>query len=99
MKTLVIITVILVVLFLYFFVNADRSIFVKGSEVLPTGTDVARFILNKAKDLNSQINAGRAPYPVITDKIKSAVEKIKDEANKLIPKAIDKTIETFCPAK
>ena len=110
------ITVILVVLTLYFVVNADRSIFVKGSEVLPAGTDITKFILNKAKDLISQTDTGgnttfNAPYPAITDKVKSAVEKIKDDTNKLIPKVIDKTndlvknpienkiIETFCPAK
>ena len=114
MKTLIIIGIILVVLFLYFVVNADRSVLVKGSDVLPAGTDVAGFILNKAKDFNSQIKTGSIvdlSYPVITDKIKSVVEKIKDEANKLIPTVLDKTtdliknpiknkiIETFCPAK
>lgn len=107
MKTIVTIIIILVVLSLYFVVNADRSIFVKGSEVLPIGTDVARFILNKAKDFKSQINVGNTSYPVaITDKIKSAVETIKNEANKLIPRVLDKTtdliknpIETVCPAK
>ena len=104
MKTLVIIIVILVVLSLYFVVNADRSILVKGSEVLPAGTDIARLILNKAKDLISQINAGNvlksssgnivdASYPAVTDKIKAGIEKIKVETNKLIPKVLDKTTD------
>ena len=114
MKTLIVIAVILVVLSLYFVVNADRSIFVKGSEVLPIGTDVARFILNKTKDFISRTNTGTgidASYPSITNKIKAGIEKIKVEANMLIPKVLDKTtnliknpienkiIETVCPAK
>lgn len=108
MKTLVIIGVILAVLTLYFVVNADRSILVKGSEVLPAGTDIARLVLNKAKDLISQAGTGNvlkssngnivgnivdASYPAITDKIEAGIEKIRAESNTLIPKVIDKTID------
>ena len=123
MKTLIIIAVILVVLTLYFVVNADKSIILKGSEVLPAGTDITGFILNKAKNLISQTGTGNilksssgnnivdSSYPAITDKIEAGIEKIKAEANILIPKVIDKTIdlirnpienkinETFCPSK
>lgn len=112
MKTLIIIIVILAVLTLYFVVNADRSILVKRSEVLPAGTDIARLILNKTKDFVSQTDTDivDASYPTITDKIKAGIEKVKVETNNLIPKVINKTtdlikepienkiIKTFCPA-
>ncbi|GEM_PF-2890582 len=105
MKTLVIVAVILAVLSLYFIVNADKSILVKGSEVLPAGTDIAKFILKKAKDLISQTGTGNvlksssgnniidASLPVITDKIKTGVETIKSEANNLIPEVLNKATD------
>lgn len=103
MKTLIIITVILVVLSLYFVVNADRSILVKGNEVLPAGTDIAKFILNKAKDFISQTDTGagvNASYTTITDKIKALIPKIIGKTTDLIKNPIEnKIIETFCPAK
>ncbi len=109
MKTFIIIGIILTVLSLYFVVNADKSILVKGGEVWPTGTNIVKFILNKAKDFKTGI--GDAPYSEITDKIKTGIETVKSEAGSLIPNVIDKAkelvkgsienklVETFCPAK
>ncbi|MDO8676572.1 MAG: hypothetical protein Q7K16_02890 [Candidatus Azambacteria bacterium] len=104
MKTLIIIGVILAVLSLYFVVNADKSITIKGSEVLPVGTDIAKFILNKARDLGSQIKIGNVPgfsdgkigdasYSKTTNTVKTGAEAIKSKVSNLIPKVIDKARE------
>ena len=85
---------------LFFVVNADKTILVKGSEVLPAGTDVARFILNKAKNLKigdlpqfSEDKIGDTSYSEITNKIKTGAETVGSEVNKLIPKIINKAKE------
>ena len=102
MKTLAIVAIILAVLSLYFIINAEKLTIVKGSEVLPAGTDIAKFILNKAKNLilqtgtdnvlksSSGKNIIDASYPAITDKIKTGFETIKSGANNLIPEVLNK---------
>ncbi|MBI2635650.1 MAG: hypothetical protein HYW79_03900 [Parcubacteria group bacterium] len=97
MKTLIIIGIILAVLSLYFVVNADRSFTIKGSEVLPVGTDIAKFILNKVNNFKTdslpQLSGekiGDTSYSEITDKIKTGAETVGSEASKLIPIVIDK---------
>lgn len=99
MKTLIIIGVILAVLSLYFVVNADKSILVKGGEVWPTGTDIVKFVLNKARNLSSQIKTGNFPG-FSNDKIGDASYKVIDKAREFISGSIEnKLVETFCPAK
>lgn len=101
----------MLVLFLYFVVNADRSILVKGNEVFPAGTDIAKFILKQTKNLQSQIETGNGSYPTITDAIKPIVETVGIGASKLIPRIINKVKDlirepiknkidaTFCSVK
>lgn len=108
MKIIVTIAVILAVLTLYFIVNAEKSILIKGSEVFPAGTDIAKLVINKAKEVASKIGSGNILQVSNSD---SVVETIKAGASKLIPKIFnkaggliknsveDKIIETFCPVK
>lgn len=95
MKTLLaVFAVILGIIFLYFVVNAEKSILVNGSEVTPTGTDIPKLILNKAKELatfftggevkNSADSAVNTFQPKITDLIQTGVEEFKNKAENLI---------------
>lgn len=52
MKTLIIFSLILGIFAAYFIFNAEKSISVKGGgNAIPAGTDIAKFILNKAKTI------------------------------------------------
>lgn len=105
MKTLVIIGVVLAVLTLYFVVNAERSILVKkGSEVFPAGTDIAKFILKKTKDLISQNDITNTSFPAIVETIKAGATKfipeVFDKITGLVKKPIENKIsDLFCPGK
>jgi len=55
MKTLMILATILGILSVYFVINTEKSVVIKGNEVTPAGTDIPSLILNKAKEIKSQI--------------------------------------------
>ncbi len=107
MKTLIIIGVVLAILSIYFVVNSENKILVSGSEVTPTGTDVPKLILNKAKELFPVFTAGEiknSADSAINDFQPKMVENlVSDMASKitnLIKKPIENKIsETLCPTK
>ncbi len=100
MKTLVILVIILTVLTIYFVFNTEKSISVKsGGNAIPAGTDVTKFILDKAKTIEpgkiiaNIINGSNLKNKTIdllqsdiTEKMKSTIGEIK---NKILNKTVD----------
>lgn len=109
MKTLIILLIISGILFAYFVVNADKSIFVRGGEVTPIGTDIPKLILNKVKKVlpnlinnNSKQSAGGiigSVQPGIDGMIKLGVDAIKNQVNSVKDLIENKINETLCPIK
>lgn len=116
MKTLLIIGIILAILTVYFVLNTEKSFSVKGvkgnESAIPAGIDVAKFILNKVKDIIPKITSDiddikdkKLNYIFksdMTDVIKSRIgdikSKILEESSSLIKDPIKNKIdETFCP--
>lgn len=101
MKTLIILLIISGIIFLYFVVNAEKSILVKGSEVMPIGTDIPRFILSKARGLvsvfigngiknSSDDNLINNFQPKISNIVQTVAEKFKNKVEDLISGAASK---------
>lgn len=101
MKILIIFSIILGVFAVYFVFNAEKSVSLKdGGNAIPAGTDVAKFILNKAKTINpgkiisdfmsgNEINIDKSDEMLksgITEEIKSKAGEIKD---KLLSEGVD----------
>ena len=107
MKTLVIVTVILGILFLYFIVKTEKSFVIEGSEVVPGGIDIPKVILDKAKEIKSQIlgndvisDSGPGFINNITADVKDLVSKTVDKVSESIKSPIENKInEVLCPAK
>lgn len=99
MKTLAILAVILGVLFLYFMVKAEKSFVIKGNEVVPIGIDIPKLILDKAKEIKSQVtnnkNAQILDSDIINDSGPAFINKIKTDAGNLISKTVDKISESI----
>lgn len=100
MKILAILSIILGVFTVYFVLNAEKSILIKGGEnAIPAGIDVAKFILDKAKtvepgkiindifgDSNENIDAENILNSDMAREIKSKIEGIK---NRVLSEGID----------
>jgi len=107
MKTLVIVAVILGILFLYFIVKTEKSFVIEGSEVVPGGIDIPKVILDKAKEIKSQIlgndvisDSGPGFINNITADVKDLVSKTVDKVSESIKSPIENKInEILCPAK
>lgn len=109
MKTLIILAIILGIFAAYFVFNSEKSISVKSTDdVVPVGTDIAKFILNKALNQAREINpAGiidgvSALRPGLAEKIKSKIGEVGNEisvrAFNLIKRPIEnKARELICP--
>ena len=97
MKTLLILAVVLGVLFLYFIVKAEKSLVIKGNEVVPLGINIPKLILDKVKEIKSQVadnkNAETLISDIINDSGPAFVNKIKTDAGNLISKTVDKISE------
>jgi len=98
MKTLIILAVILGILFLYFVVNAEKSLFIKGNEVVPVGFDIPKLIVDKVKKITSQIS-NRKPQilrnNIISDSGPGFINNIITDAKDLLSKTIDKMNESI----
>lgn len=103
MKTLVILAVILGVLFLYFIVKAEKSFVIKGNEVVPGGIDIPKLILDKAREIKSQIansGSGLGFIGSITTDAKDLISKTIDKISESIKSPIENKInEIICPTK
>lgn len=101
MKIIIITAIILGVFTAYFVFNIEKSVSVKGrGNAIPAGTDMAKFILNKAKKIEpgkiisnfingNEINinkSGEMFKSDITEEIKSKAGGIKD---KLLNEGVD----------
>jgi len=91
MKTLVILAVILGILFVYFVVKAEKSFVIKGNEVVPGGIDIPKLILDKTKEIKSQILGN----DVIGDSGPGFINNITTDAKDLISKTVDKISESI----
>ena len=108
MKTLIILAVILGILFLYFVVKAEKSFVIKGNEVVPSGIDIPKLILDKVKGIKSQIlgnevigdsGPGRGFINNITTDVKDLVSKTINKVSESIKNPIENKIqEIICPA-
>ena len=108
MKTLIILAVILGILFFYFVVKAEKSFVIKGNEVVPSGIDIPKLILDKVKGIKSQIlgnevigdsGPGRGFINNITTDVKDLVSKTVDKVSESIKSPIENKIqEIICPA-
>ena len=108
MKTLIILAVILGILFLYFVVKAEKSFVIKGNEVVPSGIDIPKLILDKVKGIKSQIlgnevigdsGPGRGFINNITTDVKDLVSKTINKVSESIKSPIENKIqEIICPA-
>lgn len=96
MKTLMILLVILGVIFLYFVINAEKSITIgKNGEIIPVGIDIPRFIFNKAKEtLPKLINSGDVQIPE-PDSIKNIAENVKYKIKDLTIQALNKITDSI----
>ncbi len=99
MKTLAILAVILGILFLYFIVKAEKSFVIKGNEVVPSGIDIPKLILDKAKEIKSQIannkNIQVLGNDVVNDSGLGFINNITTDAKDLISKTVDKISESI----
>lgn len=96
-----ILLVILGILSVYFVINAEKSILVKGSEITPIGTDVPKLILNKMKELAPVLTGDKVENlaaggaidnlrPKITGIVQTGAEELKNKAGDLISNAASK---------
>ena len=115
MKTLAILVVILGILFLYFVVKAEKSFVIKGGESVPGGIDIPKLILDKAREIKSQIvnnkNTQILSSDIINNPERGFISNITNDAKDLVSKTIDKVSESikspienkinefFCPTK
>ncbi len=96
MRTLAILAVILGVLFLCFVVKAEKSFVIKGNEVVPSGIDIPKLILDS--DLGQGfINNMTADVKDLTSK---AADKINESVKSSVKSSVENKInEVLCPTK
>lgn len=112
MKTLAILAVILGILFLYFIVKAEKSLVIKGNEVVPLGVNIPKLILDKVKEIKSTIsnksiqalgndvfgNSSQGFINNIVTDAKNLVSKAVNTISELIKNPIKNKIrESICP--
>ncbi len=99
MKTLAILAVILGILFLYFVVKAEKSFVIKGGEAVPGGINIPKLILDKAREIKSQIannkNIQVLGNDVIGDSGQGFVNNMIADAKDLVSKTVDKISESI----
>lgn len=112
MKTLLIIGIILAILTVYFVLNTEKTFSIKGNEgAIPAGIDIAKFILNKVKDITPKITSNiddiknkKLNYIFKSDMADEIKSKIKDVKSKILEKSAslikdpikNKINEAFC---
>lgn len=114
MKTLIILAVILGILFLYFIVKAEKSFVIKGNEVVPSGIDIPKLILDKIRGIKPQVlnnvnndvignavgDSGQGFINNITADTKDLISKTVDKISESIKSPIENKInEILCPTK
>ncbi len=107
MKTLLILAVILGILFLYFIVKTEKSFVIKGNEVVPSGIDIPKLILDKVKGIKPQIlgnevvgGSGQGFINNITTDAKDLISKTIDKISESIKSSVENKInEVICPQK
>jgi len=107
MKTLTILAVILGILFLYFIVKAEKSLVIKGSEVMPGGIDIPKLVLDKIGGIKPQIlgnevigDSGRGFISNIVTGAKDLVSKTIDKISESVKSPVENKINEFlCPTK
>lgn len=87
MKTLLILAVILGILFLYFIVKTEKSLVIKGNEVVPLGINIPKLILDKANQVLSN--------DIISDSGQGFINNIITDAKGLVSKTVDKISESI----
>lgn len=87
MKTLLIWAVILGILFLYFIVKTEKSLVIKGNEVVPLGINIPKLILDKANQILSN--------DIISDSGQGFINNIITNAKGLVSKTVDKISESI----
>lgn len=101
MRTLMILGTILGVLSVYFIIDAEKSLIIKGNEVVPAGTDIPNLILNKAREIMPQLGIDNAKdfsnqatdivKPIIkTEEIKKRASEMSGEVKNMISAAFGK---------
>jgi len=99
MKTLIILAVILGILFVYFVVKAEKSFVIEGNEVVPRGIDIPKVILDKAREVKSQIANNKSAQilgnDIISDSGPGFINNITTDVKDLISKTIDKVSESI----
>jgi len=109
MKTLIILGIILGILSLYFVVNTEKSISIKGNEVVPSGIDIPKIVLenilpkfiNQDNGLLNNVNIKNLAENIkdnisIGDLTAKALNKITDSIKTPIENKIN---EVLCPVK
>ncbi|OGD41782.1 hypothetical protein A2567_00910 [Candidatus Azambacteria bacterium RIFOXYD1_FULL_42_11] len=109
MKTLIILGIILGILSLYFVVNTEKSISIKGNEVVPGGIDIPKIVLenilpkfiNQDNGLLNNVNIKNLAENIkdnisIGDLTAKALNKITDSIKTPIENKIN---EVLCPVK
>ncbi len=107
MKTLIILAVILGILFLYFIVKAEKSFVIKGNEVVPSGIDIPKLILDKAAQVlgNNVIgDLGQGFINNMTADVKDLTSKAAYKINESIKSSVKSSVENkinevICPQK
>lgn len=97
MKTLAIFAVILGILFLYFIVKAEKSLVIKGNEVVPIGIDIPKLIIDKVRGIKSQVtdkNAQVLGSDIVSNLGQGFINNIVTDAKNLVSKTVDKIKES-----
>ena len=98
MKTLAILAVILGILFIYFIVKAEKSFVIKGNEVVPSGIDIPKLILDKIGGIKPQVLNNDVIGNIVGGSGQEFVNNITTDVKDLISKTVDKISESVkCP--
>ncbi len=95
MKTLVILAVILGILFLYFIVKAEKSFVIKGNEVVPSGIDIPKLILDKIGGIKPQVLNNDVIGNAVSDSGQGFINNITTDAKDFVSKTVDKISESI----
>src|SRR3989304_4693377 len=106
MKTLIMFAAISIILTLYFVVNAEKQIVIKGSELIPAGTDIPKVVADVSKNLAAKIqefvsgndsnintNFPGDLGPAVTEEIKAKALELQEKIKDLSPEVQKKIIE------
>lgn len=110
MKTLIVMAIILGVLFLYFVAKAEKSFIIKGSDLIPGGIDIPKFIFDKLggginpQTLNNDVignvvgGSGQRLISDVVNNAKDIISKTIEKAGEAIKAPIENKIQEYiCP--